>query len=255
MRDGRERRNRRQGLCPDPLVARPLCSLPPEVPLNLVAPHSRRGCYFGIVKISKTPVSSLSGAKRGVACSHARHGFPGRRRAKTWDWAVECCVSSQLRFRTGWRRQGSSGPGYLHARCLRLACCEACSCQSLPLSSHWPGPAARTTRVDTGSLRGPTEADGSPRTLPVSSRVYLDLENADEGGRLLGFRVRAGGKRWCPRGEGRAKHRSQNLLCRPSTERRPGRRQRVVFDVHPRRFVALRPCWASRAGPAVSTQL
>ena len=130
-----------------------------------------------------------------------------------------------------------------------LACCEACSCQSLPVSSHWSGPATRTTGVNTGSPRGPTEAHGS---LRVSARVCLNLEKADEEGRLPGCLVHAGGKRGAYTAKGGQNTSHQAPCADPRPKESPGGGPRVVCDVRRRRFVALRPCWASRVKSALT---
>ena len=147
--------------------------------------------------------------------------------------------------------------------CSEAACSEACSCQSLPFSSHWPGPAKGVKdhrgQYGEGSPRKPAGACGSLRTLPVSARVCLDLETADEEGCLRGCVLEEDER---PTRRREAEGKSPSLLS-PCTD--PGstpvlqipRRPKecpgsVACHVHRRRFVALLSCWASRAKSALT---
>ena len=116
-RGAHARRNRRQVLQPDPSVGRLLMFVAAQV-----TPQGRRPSLkmwsFRQIRISKTPVSSLSGSKRAVACCHARHGFPGRRRAKLGIGlsVVVSQVSSDL------ERDSGKNRARVRDACMLLAC-------------------------------------------------------------------------------------------------------------------------------------
>ncbi len=142
---------------------------------------------FSKIKISKTPVSSLSDAQTGgglLSCA-SRLSRPPQGEDLRLGHRLLSQVSSDSE-RAGGKTRVRVRAACMPA-CLLLACSEACSCQSLPFLSHRPGPATRSQGPQ-GSIRGgePTEACGSLRTPPVSARVCLDVETADEESRLPG---------------------------------------------------------------------
>ena len=114
---------------------------------------------------------------------------------------------------------------------------------------------SRTTGVNTG--RGAYGSLREPAHTAVSARVCLDLETADEEGRLPGcvLEENEGPTR---RREAEGKHRASCADSMPVLQipRRPkespGGVVCDVLHVHRRRFVALLSCWASRAKSALT---
>ena len=214
---------------------------------------------FSKIKISKTPVSSLSDAQTGgglLSCA-SRLSRPPQGEDLRLGHRLLSQVSSDSE-RAGRKTRVRVRAACMLA-CLLLACSEACSCQSLPFLSHRPGPATRSQGPQ-GSIRGgePTEACGKPAH---TARVCPCLSGCGNCRRGKSFApARAGGKRGTHRRrEAEGKHRASCHLCRSKPVLQIPRRPKgspggvcAVRDVHRRRFVALLSSWASRARSALT---
>ncbi len=225
---------------------------------------SPRCCHFGKIKISKTPVSSLSDAQTGgglLSCA-SRLSRPPQGEELGYGRRLVCLKSALIQNGLAEGREFGSGmPACLHAQRLhaqRLAAVNRCRFRAIGRVLQ-QGVKDHRGQYGEGSPRKPAGACGSLRTLPVSARVCLDLETADEEGCLRGCVLEEDER---PTRRREAEGKSPSLLS-PCTD--PGstpvlqipRRPKecpgsVACHVHRRRFVALLSCWTSRAKSALT---